>query len=254
LEKKSPRVINFSGISNAALVGRALRVPLRLIPKQAEVRILQGPLRGKRWIAGSSNHGCWLGSYELAKVKRVASMTKPGMVCFDVGAHVGYYTLLFSALVGSEGLAVAFEPLAENCQILEHHAKVNSCKNVVIMQLAASDTDGPGRFAEHESTSMGRLSDEGSTAVTCARIDTLVSRQLLRPADVMKIDVEGAELAVLKGSQELLRRHKPVVFLTTHGSAVDRECCLYLKVNDYQVVPLYSQEASDSRELLATAY
>jgi hypothetical protein len=70
----------------------------------------------------------------------------------------------------------------------------------------------------------------------------------------MKIDVEGAELAVLEGSQELLRRHRPIVFLATHGNAIDRECCLYLKANDYQVVPLCSQEGSGSRELLATAH
>jgi FkbM family methyltransferase len=181
-------------------------------------------------------------------------MTKPGMVCFDVGAHVGYYSLLFSALVGSEGLVVAFEPLAENCQVLEHHVSVNSCKNVVIMQLAVADSDSPGRFAQHESTSMGRLSDEGSTAVTCARIDTLVSGQLVPPAQLMKIDVEGAELAVLEGSQGLLRRHRPMVFLATHGNAVDNQCCLYLKANHYEVVPLSGQEGSGSRELLATAH
>ena len=52
-------MVNLSGVSNSKFVGRVLRLPLRLIPTEAEVRILQGPLRGKRWIAGSSNHGCW---------------------------------------------------------------------------------------------------------------------------------------------------------------------------------------------------
>jgi hypothetical protein len=104
-------VINFSGISNSVLLGRALRLPLRLIPKQAEVRILQGPLRGKRWIAGSSNHGCWLGSYEAAKQRKIIEFLRPGMVCWDVGVNVGFYTLLFAELVGGgEGLRIRAFP------------------------------------------------------------------------------------------------------------------------------------------------
>ncbi len=93
-------MINFSGISNSKLAGRAMRLPLQLIPDSAVVRILQGPLRGKRWIAGSSNHGCWLGSYEAAKQRKIIEFVRPGMVCWDVGANVGFYTLLFAELVG----------------------------------------------------------------------------------------------------------------------------------------------------------
>ena len=62
-------MINVSVISDRRFFGRTLRLPLRLVPKSAVVPILQGPLRGKRWIAGSSTHGCWLGTYELAKVR-----------------------------------------------------------------------------------------------------------------------------------------------------------------------------------------
>ncbi len=75
------------------------------------MHVVQGPLRGKRWIAGSSNHGCWLGSYELAKQRKVIELVRPGMVCWDVGAHVGFYTLLFAELVGPLGRVFAFEPL-----------------------------------------------------------------------------------------------------------------------------------------------
>lgn len=93
-------MINFSGISDSKFVGRALRLSLRLVPEQAKVRILQGALQGKRWIAGSSNHGCWLGSYEAAKQRKMTGLVRPGMVCWDVGANVGFYTLLFAELVG----------------------------------------------------------------------------------------------------------------------------------------------------------
>ena len=79
-------VKNFSGISNRTILGKILRVPLHLIPKEMTVPILQGPLRGKLWIAGSSNHGCWLGSYEYEKQKVFIKRVKPGDVVFDIGA------------------------------------------------------------------------------------------------------------------------------------------------------------------------
>ena len=103
-------MINFSAISDSTFVGMALRLPLRLIPRRAVVRILQGPLRGKRWIVGSSDHGCWLGSYEAAKLKKITELVRPGMVCWDVGANAGLYTLLFAELVGRAGRVFAFEP------------------------------------------------------------------------------------------------------------------------------------------------
>lgn len=96
-------MINFSGLSGRGLLGRAVRLPLRLIPKQAGVRILQGPLCGRRWIAGSSNHGCWLGSFEAEKQRKISELVRPGMVCWDVGANVGFYTLLLAELVGAAG-------------------------------------------------------------------------------------------------------------------------------------------------------
>jgi hypothetical protein len=61
---------NFSGISNETLLGKCLRAPLRLIPRSTAIPIVQGPLRGKKWIVGSSNHGCWLGSFEHDKQRQ----------------------------------------------------------------------------------------------------------------------------------------------------------------------------------------
>src|SRR5512139_3781902 len=98
--------MNFSGISNHSVVGKALRFPLRLIPDDATLPILQGRLRGKRWISGSCNHGCWLGSYEYHKRVLFERTITPGSVVFDLGAHVGFYTLLASVLVGHAGRVV----------------------------------------------------------------------------------------------------------------------------------------------------
>lgn len=61
------RGVNFSAVSSDRWLGQVMRWPLRLIPRSVAVPIVQGPLRGKRWVVGSSTHGCWLGSYEYVK-------------------------------------------------------------------------------------------------------------------------------------------------------------------------------------------
>lgn len=55
------------------------------------------------WVVGSAPHGCWLGTYELEKQRTIMPFIKPGMTIFDIGAQAGFYTLLFSRLVGPSG-------------------------------------------------------------------------------------------------------------------------------------------------------
>ena len=105
-------MIDFSGVSNQSWPGRFFRSFLRWIPDDRVMKVMQGPLRGMRWIAGASTHGCWLGSYELEKQRLIAERVSPGSVFFDVGANVGFYTLLGSSEVGAAGRVISFEPLA----------------------------------------------------------------------------------------------------------------------------------------------
>lgn len=67
---------------------------------------------------GSSSHGCWIGSYEYHKRRLFEQAVTPGSAVFDIGAHVGFYTLLASVLVGDQGRVVAFEPNAGNVRLL----------------------------------------------------------------------------------------------------------------------------------------
>jgi hypothetical protein len=93
-------MLNPSAISNCTLLGKVLRLPLRLLPKGMVVPILTGPAKGQKWIVGSSNHGCWLGTYELEKQAVLERFVKPGMTVYDIGAQAGFYSLFFSRLVG----------------------------------------------------------------------------------------------------------------------------------------------------------
>jgi hypothetical protein len=95
--------VDFSSISAQNRIGKLLRFPLRFIPAETTLPILQGMLRGSKWISNSSTNGCWLGSYEYTKQKIMARTIQPGKVVYDVGAHVGFYTLLTAKLVGKLG-------------------------------------------------------------------------------------------------------------------------------------------------------
>lgn len=228
-------------------------MPLRLVPGWMEVRVMQGPLKGKRWVAGSSSHGCWLGSYEFDKQREIAAAVRPGMTCFDIGANVGFYTLLLSQLAGPEGAVVAFEPVPGNCRFLRQHVKMNSCGNVAVQELALADLDGIARFDTTADSSQGHLSALGSLSVNCARMDSLIAAGAISPPNLMKVDVEGAEAAVLQGAVEVLARHKPVIFLATHGPRPHRECCRLLDRLGYRLAPINGTSLENCDEIVARA-
>src|SRR5581483_1847479 len=121
---------------------KAVRKILRRIPPETVLPVLTGPLRGTRWIVGASRNAYWLGTYERSKCKVFAAAIAEGDVVYDVGAHVGYYTLLASKLVGARGHVYAFEPLPANLEFLERHLKLNQITNVTVVPAAVSDATG----------------------------------------------------------------------------------------------------------------
>jgi len=245
-------MINFSSISNSKFVGRALRLPLRLIPREAEVRILQGPLRGKRWIARSSNHGCWLGSYEAAKQRKIIEFVRPGMVCWDVGANVGFYTLLLAELVGVSGLVFAFEPVPRNVELLRRHVEMNRYQNIRVFPCALGDFDGEAGFDPGPNPSMGHMAARGPLSIQCSRADTLLAAGDVQAPDLIKIDVEGAEADVLRGACGAMQ-NRPMLFLATHGETVHRACLELLAASGYEVRALDGGPPEGTDEVAAVA-
>lgn len=201
--------------------GRLLRLPLRLIPKASVVTVRRGITRGMRWRVGSNTHGCWLGTYEPAKQEVVRHLVKPGMNVIDVGANAGFYTLAFASQVGDTGHVWAIEPFAENLQNLIAHVALNGLGNVTVVQAAAAARGGMAHFQAHASNSMGRLTGERTPIVVpTVSLDELCASGIPAP-DVVKIDVEGGERAVLEGARGLLaaRRTTWLVALDDRGTA-----------------------------------
>jgi FkbM family methyltransferase len=243
--------MNLSGIPNTSLLGRLIRFPLRFIPKDASVPILQGRFKGKKWIVGSANHGYWLGSYEFKKRLLFERSIPLGSVVYDVGGFVGYYTLLASVLVGPGGRVVVFEPLPRNLHYLKEHLRLNGISNVSVVEAAVSDQAGTLMFKEGPSRARGCLAEDGGLQVQAVRLDDLVESGELPEPQFMKVDVEGAELRAFAGARRLLERCHPTLFLDTHGSAVHAECCRLLVELGYRLETIDGRQLEESKEIYA---
>lgn len=243
--------MNFSKINYQSILGRILRLPLRLIPKNCVIPIIQGQLRGKKWIVGSGEHGYWLGSYEMNKRLAFEKMIQPGYVVYDIGANVGYFTLLAAVLTGEKGQVYAFEPLPRNVEFLKKHISLNNLSNVEVIQAAVSDRSGEALFEFGASTAMGHLSETGDLRIKLVSLDRMIANGDLITPDVIKIDVEGAEYDVLRGAKTLIETSHPILFLDTHQRDAHQNTLQFLRDHKYQIKVIDGKSLQESKELMA---
>jgi FkbM family methyltransferase len=211
---------------------------LRVIPRGTVLPVLTGRLAGARWIVGAGIHRCWLGTYEIEKQRVLEAFVRPGMVVFDVGAHAGFYSLLFARLVGAGGQVWAFEPNVENAAYLVKHVHLNRAANVTVMRAAVSAAPELGHFRLGSDSYLGRLAPEGDYRVPTVSLDNLLKRHAAPYPDLIKIDVEGAEAAVLAGAAGLLRERRPILFVALHGAQAAADCAARLKAHRYGIFSL----------------
>lgn len=254
---RSDRVIDWSGISGDSALGRVLRYPLRWLPGGTLVTVRQGLNQGYRWISGSSVHGCWLGSYELEKQRILGRFAKPGMTAFDLGANAGFFTLAFSRLVGATGKVLAFEPLPDNVSVLRRHVELNGLQNVTVVEAAVCDKAGLASFERAASNAMGRLtfSDSSSLQVSTVTLDQLIAERTCPEPDILKVDVEGAESAVLRGATQLLRSRRATWLISLHGAGERDRCTQQLEAAGYRLSTLqglpWARAPENEEELVA---
>jgi FkbM family methyltransferase len=158
------------------------------------------------------------GVWEAQVTAAFRAILLPGDVCVDVGANIGYFTLLASRLVGPDGHVYALEPSPEIQVSLVSNLKLNDVRNVTALGIAAGDRDGEADFYEAHGRNRGASSlrlaaeeagDEAesrATRVQVRRLDSVVSDAHLPRLRLVKIDVEGYELEVMRGLEPLLVR------------------------------------------------
>jgi FkbM family methyltransferase len=162
------------------------------------------------------------GSFESGEYSFVRNFLRPGMTVLDIGSHNGLYSLLASKLVGAGGRVVAFEPSPREQRALRLHLRINRCRNVSVEGLALSDSDSEvelfvvQEFATGCNSLRSPAKDVRSNVtpirVRSARLDSWLAATGTVHVDFVKLDVEGAELAVLRGAESMLSRQpRPVI-------------------------------------------
>jgi FkbM family methyltransferase len=184
------------------------------------VPIMKGPLRGYQWAVMS--HGkvlrYLLGSYEREQAELYAASIRPGDVVLDVGANLGYFTLLFSHLVGPSGRVLAFEPSPTVAYFLELHVGRNRRANVTTYHAALGAESGMVRFDAETGTGRGAVNESGATKVSQLTLDSVVQEAGVAP-NFVKIDVEGHGGSVVQGAAATLRMHRPKVHFSIHNAS-----------------------------------
>ncbi|HEV7588593.1 MAG TPA: FkbM family methyltransferase [Longimicrobium sp.] len=215
--------------------------------------ILGGRLRGRWWLLESRGKlaRILLGTYEPEQTRLVVETIRPGDTVLDVGAHVGYYTVLSAVLAGPAGAVWSFEPNPRNAGFLRRHAEINGLRRVRVEQAAVSDAEGTAHFDFGTGSGTGHLANDGAIQVRTLRLDDFCTVHGIIPRAV-KIDVEGAELAVLEGFAATVHAARPVIFLSTHGPEPHARCIAWLRARGYALSPIVGESVERATELLCT--
>jgi len=201
------------------------------------IKIRHGPLKGKSWNI-SSGSKFTRGEYEPDNTRAIEALVKPRDVVFDVGAHVGYFTVLMSERVGPQGQVVSFEPRDINLDFLRQHVRINKCDNVQIVDACVGDHAGAARLETRVGTGKGHVSSAGNVDVRMVVLDELVQSGSLPVPQFLKIDVEGGEMMVLEGARWIIETHRPLMVLATHSRDLKKACNDFLSARGYDMQDL----------------
>lgn len=164
------------------------------------------------------------GTYEPHVVAVVLAQLSAGSVLVDLGAHVGYYSLIAAGLVGPAGRVLSFEPNPGSCELLVRSARLNGFVNIEVYPFAVTETrgisylQGRGSHATLVGPVGSARASHGASVVPTITLDEVL-RDVSR-VDVIKMDIEGAEFRALRGGQQAVVRHRPVIISELSAAAL----------------------------------
>lgn len=215
--------IQHSGRLGAAVVELLTR-PLR----NRDLQVVGGHLAGARINVGGSFLGYLTGNAEAEVQDALAELVQAGQVVYDVGANIGFFTILCARLVGPQGRVYAFEPMPANAATLRHNLAINGLENVTVVEKALSASSGTAELFISPWSAFHSLNVEGAVkrdnrgrdAAPPIEVETVTLDEFVRdgaaPPDLVKLDVEGAELVALEGMRETLNGVAPLLLCELH--------------------------------------
>ena len=162
---------------------------------------------------------CW----EPDETKFLGNYIKKGMNVVDIGANIGYYTLLFSKWVNQEGKVFSFEPDPDNFQLILKNIEANQCKNITALNKAISNNSGPTFLYLSEDNNFGdhRLTDafpyeinshRKKIEIESIKLDDFFS--IDKKIDLIKMDIQGSEILALNGMNDVINNNKKLAIFT----------------------------------------
>lgn len=174
------------------------------------------PARWSRWYASD---------YEPNTFTFLRAHCRPGDVVFDIGAHLGLFTVVMAKLVGPKGRVASFEPTPLSREVLTETVQLNGCEDVVdVRPEAVSGAVGNATFfdtgtvASNANSLVQTSRSRSGYTVPIVDLDGFCGARGWRPT-CLKIDAEGAELDVLRGAREVFRSCRPSAALSLHPTA-----------------------------------
>jgi FkbM family methyltransferase len=214
-------------LRNVPILGALLhRLSHRVLPADEKLwtRVERGPGKGL-WIELNPRTGQQYlhGEVESAVQQVLVEKLRPGMVFYDLGANIGFFTLLASRLVGAKGKVISFEPDPEIASRLRHNIERNGFKNVIVVEAGVWSVGGPVNFVAADASSPDRgvgkfvpgERESDGTSTQCVALDEFVLNEPV--PDVIKCDVEGAEVEVFRGAEKLLATRHPLILCELHS-------------------------------------
>lgn len=235
-------------LSIAALAARLIPVPLkralyrsgplarlirsglnRAAPRGlTRVQVAGGELQGATLLLDlQEEKDYWLGTYEPDLQAAILQFAQPGMVAYDVGANIGYISLLLAKAVGESGQVYAFEALPANIERLRANLALNGLETrVQVVEAAVTNQSAPTQFLIGPSGGMGKAAGSAgrqgeydqSITINGLALDDFVFGQSHPLPHIIKIDIEGGEVLALPGMRRLLRQARPFLLLELHGA------------------------------------
>lgn len=196
-------------------------------PPTVVINDFDGDLKMEVELAGHMGSQIfWYGSYSRHQLRVLDSILRPGMMVVDAGANAGEITLFCAKRVGSSGRVLSFEPLKRIADRLERNVGLNGFDQVEVVRMGLSDMPGEAALYDTEGQFADGSTHEGLSTIfptgvrarevqriALTTLDRLLEEGRFDRLDVLKVDVEGAELAVLQGARDVLKRFRPWVIV-----------------------------------------
>jgi len=195
------------------------------------------------FYCGNHINSVWVAStIHESNIRKYFSLSKGIFV--DIGANIGKYTIKIAKQLGNEGQAISIEPEPSNFQILKKNIELNNLKNVHALNLACSSKEGFIDFYINKSgTGAHSLikKTKNKISVKSSKLDNVLLTLNLPKADLIKIDVEGAEIEVLKGAKKTLKKH-PKLIIEIEDSSNLKNVRNFLERFGYKLTKISEEE------------